>query len=876
MRYSYLDFIKKYHVVIPKIQRDYAYGRTDIKSQSVRKNIVTSLINAVDPGKLQEKKKPFFYFVYGREDDKNTNGSIIDFIPFDGQQRLTTMYLFHLYLSAKVGKKLLENQYVSYATRMASEDFSRILSERFTLPSDDMTIKDHIFNQSWFDSEWMKDPTVSGMIVMLEEIHTQLKGKNWDWGKALENMKNITFDYIDMGDNKLPDSVYMTMNSRGKKLTSFENFKANLEEYLVNHKLNALKERFVGKDGKYNIDGKWLDFFYEYLNTDNTEKKIKPDSTMLSFFRRHLLNLYDYKVSKEGNNREQEDKDVRKYLEEKLEDDEFVPFEKYEQVLKECQISASEWLDPIFTLFNRFSDKDKREELLECTKYPWDDPSNSYNWNIIKFGIYDNKEKLPSRLVFWAVMCFLKKKNRDYDKDNLKEWMRVVWNLIENSTLNVNTSFRTIAKLSECLNGDFMLKLSEFDTSKASEQLKEEVNKAKIWTESKDDIKEAENYAFFKGAIRFLFDKDNKFDQKKWENAQKFFDKDGVAPAYQTGDNMLLQAIIKRCNYFWDTINRGDQIFTNKGQTWKNGILLYDKWKDAVDSLLESGNAQIEEIPGLNDEAKQICVPGVLEWAVKKDWNGNIYYRDSGSFHCYKALRPKGSYYNMICFNPILEGLHQQGHITYKDKEKVISDWCVCDEEKIDFIYHSKANGDMNLRWKLRAGKGMEYFLCNDDWNDQGEQKNCFWDQSENNIYNDQFVVNEFEDFIKLINCKDRITSKISELPDSQVFVWQNRICIEFDNIIPNKIFIDAIFNDKKEDLNNSIVIWSREDNNPEFIKGYIKNILTKIGCNFDDKNINTEGRYKLLNFDLNDAEEKICSLVKEVLSKEHQVQSDI
>lgn len=565
-RYSYLDFIKKYHVVIPKIQRDYAYGRTDIKSQSVRKNIVTSLINAVDPEKT-EKEETFFYFVYGREEDKNTNGSIIDFIPFDGQQRLTTMYLFHLYLSAKVGKKLLENQYVSYATRMASEDFSRILSERFTLPSDDMTIKDHIFNQSWFDSEWMKDPTVSGMIVMLEEIHTQLKGKNWDWGKALENMKNITFDYIDMGDNKLPDSVYMTMNSRGKKLTSFENFKANLEEYLVNHKLNALKERLVGKDGKYNIDGKWLDFFYGYLNNDNNVKKIKPDSTMLSFFRRHLLNLYDYNVSEEGYNKEQEDDDIRKYLEKKLEDDEFVPFEKYDQVFKKGNIDISDWLNPIFTLFDLLSDDDRREELLDSTKYPWDDPSNSYNWDIIKFRIYDHKEILLSRLVFWAVMCFL---NNNKNNNSLKGWMRVVWNLIENSTLSVDTSFRTIYHLSECLDGEFMQNLAnyKYDPSKASAQLNEEVNKAKIWTESKDDIKEAENYAFFKGAIRFLFDKDNKFDQKKWENAQKFFDKGGVASSYQKGDNMLLRAIIKRCNYFWDTINRGDQIFTNKGQTW--------------------------------------------------------------------------------------------------------------------------------------------------------------------------------------------------------------------------------------------------------------------------------------------------------------------
>ena len=874
MRYSYLDFIKKYHVVIPKIQRDYAYGRTDIKSLSVRKNVVTSLIHAVDPEKTK-KEETFFYFVYGREEDKNTNGSIIDFIPFDGQQRLTTMYLFHLYLSAKVGKKLLENQYVSYATRMASEDFSRILSERFTLPSDDMTIKDHIFNQSWFDSEWMKDPTVSGMIVMLEEIHTQLKGKNWDWGKALENMKNITFDYIDMGDNKLPDSVYMTMNSRGKKLTSFENFKANLEEYLVNHKLNALKERLVGKDGKYNIDGKWLDFFYGYLNNDNNMKKIKPDSTMLSFFRRHLLNLYDYNVSEEGYNKEQEDDDIRKYLEKKLEDDEFVPFEKYDQAFKKGNIDISDWLNPIFTLFDLLSDDDRREELLDSTKYPWDDPSNSYNWDIIKFRIYDHKEILLSRLVFWAVMCFL---NNNKNNNSLKGWMRVVWNLIENSTLSVDTSFRTIYHLSECLDGEFMQNLAnyKYDPSKASAQLNEEVNKAKIWTESKDDIKEAENYAFFKGAIRFLFDKDNKFDQKKWENAQKFFDKGGVASSYQKGDNMLLRAIIKRCNYFWDTINRGDQIFTNKGQTWKNGILLYDKWKDAVDSLLESGNAQIEEIPGLNGEAKQICVPGVLEWTIKCKWGGNVYYRDSGSFHGYKALRPKGSYYNMICFNSILEGLHKQGHITYKDKEKVIVDWCVCDGEEIDFIYHSKANGDMNFRWKLRAGEGMEYFLCDDDWNDQGEQKNCFGDQSENNIYNDQFVVNEFEDFIKLINYKDRIVSKISELPDGQVFVWQNRICIEFDNLIPNKIFIDAIFNDTSNDLNNSIVIWSREDNDSEIIKGYIRNILTKNGCVFDDKNINTEGRYELLNFDLNDAEEKICSLVKDVLSKEHQVQSDI
>ena len=87
--YSFYQLISKYQIEIPIIQRDYAQGRNNSKAADVRKTLVDNMIKAV-----KEDKSLFFDFVYGRVDNNK-------FIPFDGQQRLTTIFLFHKYIFEK-------------------------------------------------------------------------------------------------------------------------------------------------------------------------------------------------------------------------------------------------------------------------------------------------------------------------------------------------------------------------------------------------------------------------------------------------------------------------------------------------------------------------------------------------------------------------------------------------------------------------------------------------------------------------------------------------------------------------------------------------------------------------------------------------------
>ena len=65
------------------------------------------------------------------------------------------------------------------------------------------------------------------MLVVLDAIHNKFYAVNNLW-KAKEKQLHSIFKAIkDMG---LTDELYIKMNSRGKPLTQFEHFKAELEK----------------------------------------------------------------------------------------------------------------------------------------------------------------------------------------------------------------------------------------------------------------------------------------------------------------------------------------------------------------------------------------------------------------------------------------------------------------------------------------------------------------------------------------------------------------------------------------------------------------------------------------------------------------------
>ena len=231
-------------IEIPIIQRDYAQGRSFSNVQRIRNRFLEALYNSIT-----ENKKMTLDFVYGEIDNQK-------FIPLDGQQRLTTLFLLHWYAAKK--ESVSETDYAflkqfTYYTRPSSRDFCQELV-RFT-PSFETKLSDEINDQSWFQYQWNHDPTISGMLVMIDAIHDKFHDtiNLWD---ALVVHPCLSFYFLPISKMGLTDELYVKMNSRGKPLTQFEHFKAEFETLIkeYNEKLSAEINR------KFDID--WTDMFY--------------------------------------------------------------------------------------------------------------------------------------------------------------------------------------------------------------------------------------------------------------------------------------------------------------------------------------------------------------------------------------------------------------------------------------------------------------------------------------------------------------------------------------------------------------------------------------------------------------------------------------
>ena len=98
---------KKYKIIIPIIQRDYAQGRKDEETNEVRNEFVDALFNYLDEG-IPNRDLDFIYGTL-RKPIESGSTELISFIPLDGQQRLTTLFLLHWYLSQVTNDLELNN-----------------------------------------------------------------------------------------------------------------------------------------------------------------------------------------------------------------------------------------------------------------------------------------------------------------------------------------------------------------------------------------------------------------------------------------------------------------------------------------------------------------------------------------------------------------------------------------------------------------------------------------------------------------------------------------------------------------------------------------------------------------------------------------------
>ena len=549
---TFLNFAQNKKIEIPIFQRDYAQGRNDEITDKIRKDFVSSLIEALD------KNIPIeLDFVYGREVD-NTITLI------DGQQRLTTLFLLHWYISQRIGKiDAFKNIKFSYATRDYAKDFTAKLTtgEDFKIDFTQATLSTELKDKNWFYDDWQHDPTVSGMLNMLDEMHEQLRDKTIDHYWSLLEQGIITFYWLDLEEHQLTDELYLKMNARGKQLSKFENFKASLVKRINDEQWE--NEENIEKTFSYKMDTAYTDLFWQYRGDQTV-----IDNGAMNFFAGMAM------IAHALRDKSDEESEENKRIIDRI------------QKLFNTPLSvvASDYFSKEdFKRLKDFLDFYSESKNLTIDTSLWKYFTDTHEKTFFEIFIRDNKATYPQRVFFYALtQLFIEV------KDNVKreDFIRVVRNIIENASISVDTFAGAIKLMQELLKGskDIYSYLSKtvIQSKFASYQVKQEIDKAKrIVADSqwKEAIWEAEDHLMFKGDIGFLLlETENNLAlfKKRYEVAKEMFDEDGVTDKYK--ENMLLiRALISRFDQ-WHLVTHG-LTFDCEKETWKK-ILKYDKDKD--------------------------------------------------------------------------------------------------------------------------------------------------------------------------------------------------------------------------------------------------------------------------------------------------------
>lgn len=404
--------IRLQKIIIPIIQRDYAQGRDNPDVARVRERFIEALYKAVT-------EKPITLdFVYG-DIDKEGNMT-----PLDGQQRLTTLFLLHWYAAKYAAKKeniLKDNdaflKKFSYETRYSARNFCHKLVDYNPEFKEDCLSKE-IIDQEWFPLDWNNDPTIRSMLVMLDAIHNRFKDVTDLWNKLKERC--ITFYFLPIKDMGLTDELYIKMNSRGKPLTLFEHFKAELEREIRNID-DELADKIMRK-----IDIDWTDLLWKYRNsnTGSLDDNIIDDE-FLRYFKFICDVIYYRKEISAGNRGKDVFELLDLYSSSKSEDAE-ENIKTLERFFG-CWLNIRDYSDPKDFLSSFMANIHEDGKILV---------KSGSDLNIFKdcLHTYSDRAKFPLNrfVLLYAITTYLQNLDKVTESD-FKRRIRIVNNLIQNS-----------------------------------------------------------------------------------------------------------------------------------------------------------------------------------------------------------------------------------------------------------------------------------------------------------------------------------------------------------------------------------------------------------------------------------------------------------
>ena len=488
-------------VQIPMIQRDYAQGRP--QEEEIRDEFLSALHAALLLPPDDDSLPLNLDFIYGSVEGNDETR----FLPLDGQQRLTTLFLLHWYLAWRDEKQDDFRQILcpqdasrfSYSVRPSSAEYFDALVKfcPSVSPDDVPSLSALITNQPWYFRYWRLDPTIQSSLTMLDSIHMRFCGAKGCFSRLVDkDQPAITFQLLDLENFGLSDDLYIKMNARGKPLTTFETFKARYEQ--------VLKEQF---DGETRTIGNASVSVAEYFAR-------RVDTLWADFFWTHrdkTTNLYDAAVM-----------NLFRAVAIVASDDESDAYLGNISTLRNKFLKSSYsvfhdkgWLDKRFSatlimLLDAWS-KDGARFSSQLPDARYFDETALFNKAVSDPTAFGYTEIVQ----FVAYVEFMREHGNNIDPVAFQEWMRIVFNLSVNTTYERPADMqRSVAAILKLVpnSGDILDYFAETEKPTAgfyAQQISEEKLKAELiqvdgaW---RPLIDRAEQHGYFKGQIEFLLE----------------------------------------------------------------------------------------------------------------------------------------------------------------------------------------------------------------------------------------------------------------------------------------------------------------------------------------------------------------------------------
>lgn len=638
-------------VIIPRIQRAYAQGRKDEKATAIRekllKDIFRHLISDNDNDVMD------LHFMYGSvKAEEKVKGQIKHILELlDGQQRFTTLYLLHWYLLQKEGMFESEDykdlrhalSSFSYETRATATAFCNSLV-KYGCNIGESAPSIAIKKSRWYYRSYDKDATIAGMLTMLDAIDEHYKtNKAYN---LLPKIDRLQFYVLPLMEYHLSEELYMKMNARGLELTQFDNFKAELCSAMKG-KCDAMVPLEGGLQGEevtheenisIKLDAKWIDLFWN-------PKKPDSDVSYMRFFSRFFTTRYmvDFDIPAKELERDSRLGAIYTKTEGKKGD---VGFDAYKWILEN---KPDEFVDSYFSAVEKVLDTIfDNKDIISRWLYPCWSEERQGNF-MVDASVSFNQ----SYLVVFGAICEYILRYRTFEEETFKEWMRIVWNVVENTDINNLSTTATALRLLTALVA-FSAKASNADdtrfnnievnetacgffeaVSKAndfkrfdsswSRSVKEEIEKARRIAENSawlGAFREIEAHPFFKGSVAFFYSPDSTLEEfnHNCKLVKELFDKNGITPKFRK-KHVLMRAMVSRLDKWDGGLNNQYIVERSENRKFlKNLLLTNEDVKTMLIDIISSSSNSDEIYEKLKEAAISLIKPLV----GKTDWEKQI------------------------------------------------------------------------------------------------------------------------------------------------------------------------------------------------------------------------------------------------------------